>query len=539
MRKGNFMARIKQKKFKVKFNRLIKKWQFWSFCVVISSLLMTWAGGAIAQSASTGGTTGKFNEVGTIWLLVAASLVFFMNAGFAMLETGFCRTSNAINVLAKNLIVFCVSTVAFWIFGFRFMFGDSDSLVFGQLGFFLDLPFPTTTDSNPFPKNGFENLKISNPESPLFTGYFDRSFAAYFFFQLAFAGTAATIVSGAVAERIKFWAFILFSFFLVGFIYPLIGHWIWGLGFLYRPPINFRDFAGSTVVHTVGGTAALVGAWLLNPRKGKFGYDPEDGSFSSIEDPNNFKPYNLSLAVIGCFILWLGWFGFNGGSTAKLEYVPHIMSTTLFGAATGGVSATLFGAALTAKKVSLSSIINGILGGLVGITASSAYVDIGSAGIIGAVSGIIVLLGDHFLRFCKIDDPVGAVPVHLFCGGWGTIAVGIFSSRLSLEYNFPDSVTTYNRATQIFYQFLGWFVVVFVVALLSVIFWILIGICLHLLEKGQKISEGEDSTIGINDDTDLDLGLLGNIINLIKIGARSIRVSVEEEEQGSDQTIIP
>jgi len=254
---------------------------------------------------------------------------------------------------------------------------------------------------------------------------------------------------------------------------------------------------------------------------------------------DNFKPYNLSLAVIGCFILWLGWFGFNGGSTAKLEYVPHIMSTTLFGAATGGVSATLFGAALTAKKVSLSSIINGILGGLVGITASSAYVDIGSAGIIGAVSGIIVLLGDHFLRFCKIDDPVGAVPVHLFCGGWGTIAVGIFSSRLSLEYNFPDSVTTYNRATQIFYQFLGWFVVVFVVALLSVIFWILIGICLHLLEKGQKISEGEDSTIGINDDTDLDLGLLGNIINLIKIGARSIRVSVEEEEQGSDQTIIP
>ena len=528
------MARIKQKKFKAKFNRLIKKWQFWSFCVVISSLLMTWAGGAIAQSASTEVATGKLNEVGTIWLLVASSLVFFMNAGFAMLETGFCRTNNAVNILAKNLIVFCISTVAFWLFGFRFMFGDSGSLVFGQLGLALDLPFPSITDSNAFPNNGFDKFLKDSKNNP----FFDRSFAAFFFFQLAFAGTAATIVSGAVAERVKFWAFILFSFFLVGFIYPLIGHWIWGGGFLYSNPINFRDFAGSTVVHTVGGTAALVGAWLLKPRNGKFGYDPEDGTFSSVEDPNNFKPYNLSLAVIGCFILWLGWFGFNGGSTAKLEYVPHVMATTLFAAATGGVSATLFSAGLTGKKVSLSSIINGILGGLVGITASSAYVDIGSAGIIGALSGIIVLVGDNLLKFCKIDDPVGAVPVHLFCGGWGTIAVGIFSSGLSVEYDVAK-LSSYNRLTQVFYQFLGWFVVVFVVALLSVIFWILIGICLHLLEKGQKISEGEESTIGINDDIESDLGLLASTINLVKIGARSIRVSVEEEEQGSDQTIIP
>lgn len=514
------MPRSKHKIFQGKIEKLSKKWQFWLLSVV--TLLLIWADRAIAQNI----VPKKFTDIGTIWLLVSASLVFFMNAGFAMLETGLCRTENAINVLAKNLIVFCIATIAFWMFGFRFMFGDSTNGVFGQLGLLLDLPFPSTIDPNPFP-SGFEYLGKT---------WTDRSFAAVFFFQLAFAGTAATIVSGAVAERIKFWAFILFSFFLVGFIYPFTGHWIWGGGWLFSDPIKFRDFAGSTVVHSVGGTSALVGAWLLKPRKGRFGYSPGDNSFSPEGDTESFTAYNLAFATLGCFILWLGWFGFNGGSTTRLEYVPHIIATTLFSSAVGGVAVVLFSPALTAQKVSLSSIINGILGGLVGITASSAYVDITSAGIIGALSGAIVLFGESLLKFLKIDDPVGAIPVHLFCGCWGTIAVGIFASQASLEYD-PGRVEGYNRFTQIFYQFLGWSIVFVVVGILSLIAWISIGILLHYSEQRVKVQEKERMR-GIDPNLDRNYGLLGSIINLFQIGRQGLRVSLEKEEEGSDDTIV-
>ncbi len=514
----------KQRISKNRISKFSKKWRFWLLSVVTSILLLLWAHRATAQDLVQKG----FTDIGTIWLVISAALVFFMNAGFAMLETGFCRTNNAINVLAKNLIVFCIATVAFWLFGFRFMFGDSIAETFSQAGFLLDLPFPSTNNLNPFPA-GFEKLRAAWP---------GRSFAAVFFFQLVFAGTTATIVSGAVAERIKFWAFILFSFALVGFVYPLVGQWIWGGGWLFSDPIRFRDFAGSTVVHSVGGISALVGAWLLKPRKGRFGYDPTDDSFSIEEDPDDFRAYNLGLATLGCFILWLGWFGFNGGSTTRLDYVPHIVATTLFAASIGGVAVVLLSPALTAQKVSLSSIINGILGGLVGITASSAYVDIVNAGIIGAVSGVLVLVGESLLKFLKIDDPVGAVPVHLFCGGWGTLSVGFFASTNSEEYKLEG----YDRLTQIFYQFLGWSSVIVVVGLCSLLAWLSIGVFLYYLEKRSKTFDGEEM-MGIDDRfeqhrLEQNYGPLGWITNLFHIGRHGIRVSLAREEEGSDETIV-
>ncbi len=512
------MARHRYKTSQGKFGKIFKKCQF---CILsLVTLLLILGDKAVAQGSSQ----GNFNEVGTLWLLIAASLVFFMNAGFAMLETGFCRTRNAVNVLAKNLIVFCIATIAFWLFGFRFMFGDSDSGVIGQIGLLLNLPFPSEVSLNPFPKD-FAALSSS---------WEGRSFASLFFFQLVFAGTAATIVSGAVAERIKFWAFILFSFVLVGFIYPLTGYWVWGGGWLSSVPIQFRDFAGSTVVHSVGGMAALIGAWLLKPRRDRFGYDPVDDSFSGQEDSERFEPYNLSLATLGCLILWLGWFGFNGGSAKNLEYVPHIIATTLFAAAAGGFGTVLFSPFVIAQKISLSSIINGILGGLVGITASSAYVDIVSAGIIGALSGLLVLMGKSLLTFLKIDDPVGAVPVHLICGFWGTVAVGFFASPSSSEYQLEN----YNRATQVFYQFLGWTSVVVVVGILSFIAWVLIGIFLYYSEQSSQKNSTQRMK-GIGRSYAQDYGLFGSIIDLFQIGRQGIRVSVGMEEQGGDPTVIP
>jgi len=512
------MARFKHKTSQSKIGKVLKKCQFSLLSLV--TVLLILGDKAIAQ----GSVQGSFNAVGTLWILIAASLVFFMNAGFAMLETGFCRTENAVNVLAKNLIVFCIATIAFWLFGFRFMFGDSDSTVIGQVGLLLNLPFPSETDLNPFPK-GFVALGNS---------WEGRSFASLFFFQLVFAGTAATIVSGAVAERIKFWAFILFSFVLVGFIYPLTGYWVWGGGWLSTVPFQFRDFAGSTVVHSVGGIAALIGAWLLKPRRDKFGYDPVDDSFSGEDNSERFKPHNLSLATLGCLVLWLGWFGFNGGSSSNLAYVPHIIATTLFSAAAGGSAAICFSSIVKGQKISLSSIINGILGGLVGITASSAYVDIVDAGIIGAISGLLVLVGENLLKFLKIDDPVGAIPVHLICGFWGTLAVGIFASPNSSEYQLEN----YHRVTQTFYQFLGWTSVIFVVSILSIITWISIGLLLHYLVQGSEKTSRERMK-GIKRSYAQDYGPFGSIIDLFQIGRQGIRVSVEMEEKGSDATVIP
>ena len=298
-------------------------------------------------------------NINTIWLIFSGALVFFMNAGFALLETGFCRTTNAVNVLAKNLIVFCVAIFAFWLLGFNLMFGDGsadcltnnnptiiDGLV-GRLGTF-QLTFPN--QENP--------LGTVNGFSCLLNDWQDRSFSSLFFFQLVFAGTAATIVSGAVAERIKFFAFFWFSFFLVAIIYPIVGHWVWShYGWLNQ--LGFKDFAGSAVVHSVGGAAALVGAYILKPRWKRLNYEPQEELLLSpnkkLQPPHQWSnsfdlPNNPTSITLGCLILWLGWLGFNGGSTTDLRYISHIITTTLVSAAGGGIVTTLSYTSLTEGK---------------------------------------------------------------------------------------------------------------------------------------------------------------------------------------------
>ena len=510
-------------------NKLPQKSRKWLsrslyFCLSLALvLLLVGVEKAVAQSLSTSAQLEFY--INNTWLLVAASLVFFMNAGFAMLEAGLCRTSNATNVLAKKLIVFCVSVLAFWLIGFGLMFGDGfnfnclqdnnpDFSFLGRQGFLFNLLFPQSDNITAFPDDGFSCLKQEL--------WPNRSFAAVFFYQLAFAGTAATIVSGAVAERVRFYAFVLFSFFLVGIAYPLTGHWVWGYNGLLQS-LGFYDFAGSTAVHSVGGMAGLVGALLLRPRHGKFGYNAENQKFEQNQTETNeieeFSANNLSLVTLGCIILWLGWFGFNGGSTTNLAYVAHIIATTMMAAATGGLAATFF-CPIIIGKPSLSSIINGILGGLVSITASSAYVDIQSAFIIGAIGGIVVLFGEVILERIKIDDPVGAVPVHLFCGGWGTIAVGLFSTSSSELY---QSRFGNNILAQVICQCLGWLLVCAVTGFLSYVAWLIIGFILHYFDP-KNTSKGINKTVNWSN----------FIINQYQYSQLGIRVSLEDEKRGSD-----
>lgn len=361
-----------------------------------------WSAGAVEPASTTIPVEVKV-VLDTLWVIFAGVLVFFMNAGFCMLETGFCRRKNAVNLLAKNLIVFALSTVAYWAIGFGIMFGDGNPY-FGSSGFFL-----AGADNSPTTGVGYQGVfdSLSWASIPL---------SVKFFFQLAFAGTAATIVSGAVAERIRFLAFFVFSLLLVGVTYPITGHWVWGNGWLSS--LGFYDFAGSTVVHSVGGWAALMGAILLGPRLGRY----RGGVGVAM------PAHNLSISTLGCLILWLGWFGFNPGSTlsANPEQIGHIILTTNLSAALGGIGATI-ASWIYLGKPDLSMIINGILAGLVGITAACAYVTIGSAAIIGLIAGVIVVFSVTVLDRLRIDDPVGAISVHLVCGIWGTLAVGLFS----------------------------------------------------------------------------------------------------------------
>ncbi|HWP43195.1 MAG TPA: ammonium transporter [Blastocatellia bacterium] len=342
----------------------------------------------------------------TLWVVVTACLVFFMNAGFAMLETGLCQAKNAVNILAKNFIVFAISSIAFWVVGFGLMFGDGNGLI-GMSGWFLQ-----GADNSPATGDAYSGIfsALSWTGVPL---------EAKFFFQLVFAGTAATIVSGAVAERIKFTSFIAFSFILVAVIYPTGGHWAWGGGWLQQ--MGFSDFAGSTVVHSIGGWAALTGAIILGPRIGK--YAP-DGRIRPIPG------HNMSLATLGALILWLGWFGFNPGSTmaADAGAITKVALNTNLAAAAGCLAATAT-SWLVMKKPDLSMILNGTLAGLVAITAPCSSVGMGSSFIIGLLAGILVVFAVIFFdRKAKVDDPVGAISVHLVNGVWGTLAVGLFAT---------------------------------------------------------------------------------------------------------------
>jgi len=333
----------------------------------------------------------------TVWVLLTGLLVFFMNTGFAMVEAGLARAKNTVNILAKNFIVFALASLAYWFVGWGLMFGDGNGFV------------------------GLTNLFFAN--GGVDVGYQAISwtqvpFWAKFFFQLVFAGTAATIVSGAVAERIKFLAFLIFSFVLVALVYPVVGHWIWGGGWLQQ--LGMLDFAGSTVVHSVGGWAALAGVLLLGPRTGKYS---ADGKIRPI------MGHNLSLVTLGGLILWFGWFGFNPGSTMAVgdgKAIAHIFMTTNMAAVMGVLGATLVSWIMQGKP-DLTMLVNGALAGLVAITAGCAFVSVSSAVLIGLVAGGLVVLSVITFDRLFIDDPVGALSVHLVNGIWGTLAVGLFA----------------------------------------------------------------------------------------------------------------
>ncbi len=405
------MSTFSQRKPNVFIHRLRRKQRQrqsinWRACLPLAAMIgLFWSYAAIAQDAPTEDKVGELKvALDTLWVAVAAFLVFFMNAGFGLVESGFCRRKNAVNILTKNLIVFAIATIAYWLLGFGFMFGDGNPF-FGTSGFLL-----SGADNSPATGDAYQGVfsALNWTSVPL---------EAKFLFQLVFAGTAATIVSGAVAERIQFLAFLIFSFLLVGISYGITGHWIWGGGWLSEA--GFWDFAGSTVVHSVGGWAALVGAGVLGPRLGRY---EEDGKVNAIPG------HNMGFATLGCLILWLGWFGFNPGSTmaADARLICHIALTTNLAAAAGGIAATAT-AWVALGKPDLSMIVNGILAGLVGITAPCAFVDLPSSVVIGAIAGVIVVFAVQFFDKLQFDDPVGATSVHLVCGIWGTLAVGLFA----------------------------------------------------------------------------------------------------------------
>jgi Amt family ammonium transporter len=414
--------------------------------------------------------------VDTVWVLVTAMLVFWMNAGFALVESGLCRAKNATNILAKNFIVFAASTVSFYVLGWGLMFGDGNSFV-GLSGLF----FVGGADNSPALGEAYAAM---NPFSTtLYEGVYSSinwtpvPLWAKFFFQLVFAGTAATIVSGAVAERIKFSSFLVFSFLLVALVYPITGHWIWGGGLLGAN--NFRDFAGSTVVHSVGGWAALAGILVLGPRLGKYG---KGGKVNPIPG------HSMTSASLGVFILWLGWFGFNPGSTMAAmngTAIAHILVNTNMAAATGALGATLTAWWLLGKP-DLSMILNGCLAGLVAITAPCAFVSIGSGAIIGFIGGVIAVFAVVGWDRVKVDDPVGALSVHLVNGIWGTLALGLFYDN-DIATNIAALATGLSRGAQFMVQLKG---VVYVGAFafgLSMLFWYAIK-----LAMGVRVSEDEE-----------------------------------------------
>jgi Amt family ammonium transporter len=326
----------------------------------------------------------------TVWVITAGALVFFMQAGFAFVESGMCRSKNAVNVIMKNYTDVCFGSLVFWMVGYGLMFGSNASGWFGTDRFFL---------------------QDEKPED-----------FGFLFFQTMFAATAVTIASGAMAERTKYWAYIAGSIVIIGLIYSVYGSWAWGShyeGTGWLSEMGFIDFAGSTVVHSIGGWSALAGIIVLGPRLGKFGPDGK---------ARNIAGHNLSSVALGGFILWLGWFGFNAGSTvAATVDIGLIALNTHLAAAAGAVGAVLM-MALGQRQVLMTTTVNGSLGGLVGITAGCASMTPGFAATTGFVAGILVVLGGYLLDRVKLDDVVGAVPVHGIAGAWGTLAAGLFKA---------------------------------------------------------------------------------------------------------------
>jgi len=343
-----------------------------------------------------------------VWMMICTALVFFMHLGFSFLEIGLTRQKNTVNILFKNFFVITIGLLLYCIGGFNLMYPGFDEGAMGVLK--------------------FAGFGIAPPEGGMTAEYASGGYTWWtdFLFQGMFAATAATIVSGAVVERIKLSAFMLFTIFYVGLVYPIIGSWKWGGGFL--DSWGFYDFAGSTLVHSVGGWAALVAVALLGARIGKF---TKEGK------PNAIPGHNIPLAAAGVLILWLGWFGFNGGSvlSADPELTSLTLVTTCLAAAAGGVSSAIFSNFLY-KNYDLTMFMNGVLGGLVGITAGADQMGPTDAILIGTIAGVIIVAGVAFIDRIKLDDPVGAIAVHLICGVWGTLAVGIFGNMAGIKQFF-------------------------------------------------------------------------------------------------------
>lgn len=348
----------------------------------------------IASGFSSSASAATINDLATnmdvVWIIVAGALVFFMQAGFALLESGMSRAKNAINVVMKNYTDACVGTIVFWLVGFGIMFGTNPSGLYGVDHFV-----------------------------PGYASPFDN---AYIFFQTMFAATAVTIASGAMAERTHFHAYLIGAIVTTGIIYPVFGSWAWGSyydGSGWLAKMGFIDFAGSTVVHSVGGWIALAGIIILGPRMGRF--TPQGL-------PRPIPGHNLTLVALGGFILWLGWFGFNGGSTVKATVdIGLINLNTHLSAAAGAVGAILF-VALRRRPIYVSTVINGSIAGLVGITAGCATMEPHFAMVTGLVSGMVAVIGGKFIESLKLDDVVDAVSVHAFAGVWGTLAAGLFKT---------------------------------------------------------------------------------------------------------------
>lgn len=445
--------------------------------------------------------------VDTLWVLLAAVLVFFMNLGFAAVESGMTRSKNTVNILSKNFIVFAVSSLGFMLLGWGLMFGGDNPIVGTQNLFILDgsqIGFYKDTLTSTVP------------------------FWGKFFFQLVFCGTAATIVSGAVAERVKYLSFIVFSFILTLVIYPVVGHWIWGGGWLAK--LGFLDFAGDTVVHSVGGWAALAGALLLGPRYGK--YD-EKGK------PKAILGHSLPLAVIGLFVLWLGWFGFNPGSTMSFQNpadVMHILVTTN----TSAVAAILTVTATSwifIGKPDLGMTINGCLAGLVAITGGCAFVSVTSSLIIGAIAGVIVVFAVLFFDKVKVDDPVGATSVHLVCGVFGTICVGLFAQ---------EGVTSLSTVNGLFFgggfkllgvELLGILAVGAFTFISSAIVWLIIkrtmGIRVSLAEEIQGLDIGEHGNSAYP-----DFALAGPVLEVAGTVERAAGPSFSDDEYVAPEAAV-
>jgi Amt family ammonium transporter len=405
--------------------------------------------------------------INNFFLFVCAVLVIFMNAGFAMVEAGLCRQKNAVNILFKNLLVFGVAVTAYWFIGYKLMY-NADWVIPGWLkfgGLFFD---PTVT-----PQMVTDGSLVPSVD---------------FLFQAAFAGTAATIVSGLVAERIKFPEFVIFSMLLVGIIYPIMGSWQWnfpddaGAGGGWLSTLGFIDFAGSTVVHSVGAWAGVVGAAMLGPRIGKF----VGGK------PGAIPGHNLAIATLGCLILWIGWYGFNPGSWLSMgPEVPYIAVTTTLGAAGGAISATLasqlpgMGPDKRPGKPDLTMTINGILGGLVGVTAGCDGFSMPAAWVVGFIAGLLVVFSVAFIDSLQIDDPVGAFSVHGSCGIWATLAVGLF--------NKDKGLFTGHGVSQLGIQIIGILSYAAVTVVASWILWSIIG----AIFNGLRVTE-EEEIVGLD-----------------------------------------